>query len=233
MREINQLTADLAALGIIADGDPKTAIAEVFGPGRFTVRASKYGLELGLTGADARVVPEGTLRGAESEHLVEVPLQDYLDLVAPLQERRVQEALEGPDATIAAERFALAVRTERPASAVVFLLDAGGGPARLAWPADGPWTADSGRLEPAGDHVIPRRAVDPDLQPLFDPGLLVPVDAGEVHVLIGLRPEPLGPELERSVRDELEAAGERTRLESWLGDQGFEVQRLTVRERMP
>ena len=59
MREINMLTADLAALGIIANGDPRTAIAEIFGPGRFTSRASSYGLEPGLamdlrTGYDFR-----------------------------------------------------------------------------------------------------------------------------------------------------------------------------------
>jgi hypothetical protein len=207
------------------------------------VSLEDYHRELGLRGADVNKVPAGTLRGsAPDSALVEVPVEDYLALVGPLQEGRLADALDGRYALVDAEFFVVGLRTPEPCSAVVLLVD-GAGPVlgargeggQVAWPS-GPWAPSSGRLETPGDHVLPRRSVLRGQAP-YDPGFLVPIGAGRVTALIGSRTEPLDAPLEQALRAtiaEVAGAGEeeaRERLSARLRALGFEVQTRIVPER--
>lgn len=202
--------------------------------------------ELGLTGEDAIKVPKGTLRGSDtaSTRLVEIPVEEYLAIAEPLQERRVLEALEGTYKLVDAEYFVVAVRTIEPCSAVVLLIEAGGrvvdskgNVGQIAWPADGEWNPESGRLETPGDHVLPRRNVLRGDEKIYDPGFLVPIGAKQIGALIGLRPEPLAADLRQALQAAVESVAglgaeeSQGQLIRWLEERGFEVQTRVVPER--
>jgi hypothetical protein len=210
------------------------------------VSIQDYNRELGLKGADANKVPRGTLRGSDPNPagLVEIPIEEYLSMLEPLQDRRLQDALVGSYRFVDADYFVVALRTVEPCSAIVLLvdgagrvLDSKGNEGSIAWPADGEWTSASGRLETPGDHVLPRRNVLRGDERLYEAGFLVPVGAGHITALIAWRREPLDANLRQTLQatvDQSRGEGSQAiqRLSHWLEDNGFDVQIKVVSERV-
>ncbi len=195
--------------------------------------------ELGLDPADALKVPLGTLRGGGD---VEVPLEEYLALVEPAQRQRLSDALEGRYHLDDAEYFVVALRTTEACSVVVLLVDDAnqvlgprGEASRIAWPQDVPWTSESGRMEVPGDHVVPRPNVVPGEERLYEPGLLVPIGAGRVTVLVASTAAPLSAALQQDLQTAIDSAAGQPhaadRLARWLEQRGFLTQRWVAAER--
>lgn len=197
--------------------------------------------DLPLAGTSARELPAGTLRG-DGDGFDEVAHERYFERVAPLHAERVRAALEAGAKSARAGHFVVGVRTEGPASAVVLViaedgrvLDGGVGRGHIAWPSDERWMADTGRLDDAGVHVLPRPVLTwgggtAD----YDAGFLVPLGAGSVRALVGLREAPLDDGVRAALAtlaegvDGVPEAAEV--LTAALVERGFDVSVVTVTE---
>ena len=165
---------------------------------------------------------------------------EYLRAALAAQETRAREALTAQTPSVSAGRFALVLRPERDAWALVVAVPRAGRPVRLFPPERDP--ASAARL-PAGELAfLPRPFVgeqgiaDGARRVDFDYGFLVPLGAGELRVLIGLSAESPSRKLLAEIDQRLAAskgppAEEARSLSAWLAERGFSVgERLVVEE---
>lgn len=215
--------------------------------------AAEHNRLIGLDAADLPLDLVDRSRGGTTNDADRPSAGDYWERAEPAQDARARRAIDGGSSTIAAEFFVVPVRPRVDASAVVLLVDAAGDvvdeapafpPSRDPLGFDIAWTSESGRLEGAKTSVLPRESLrrDANAEKLsYDAGFVVPRRAGELQVLVALRAEPLGPEIQRSMLDEIaaidtSATPSRTstetveRLTEWLAEHGFRTMTLRVVE---
>ncbi|MFT5290206.1 MAG: hypothetical protein ACI8QS_002081 [Planctomycetota bacterium] len=173
----------------------------------------------------------------------------YEQLTAALEDRYLGALTGGPN-TEATAHFNLVLQLDKAASVVVLLIDSAGRVLdvegvdfQVAFPGIAPWTAATGRIGAGELVVLPERNArwieeGQNRRATLDSGFLVPLRAGEIAVLVGLREEALDDELRVSLEEtlgelragQLDPEQSNTRLRAWLGQAGFEVSAFAVKE---
>ena len=126
---------------------------------------------------------------------------EYLQRALAAQEAQARAALDAPARRVSAGRFALAVRPERDAWALVVAVPRAGAPARLSPDARDPSSARrlaAGELALLpGPFVAEESLAGAGPRAAFTYGFLVPLGAGELRILTGLSERPLTDEPRR------------------------------------
>jgi len=155
----------------------------------------------------------------------------FLELAEIRERQLARAALQDGVREVVAGHFVLPVALDRDATVVVLAVPRSGAPARL-WPepSDARPAPERGRLA-AGSHVLPsdRFTLVEDAAGArvdYHEGFLVPVGAGELEVLVGVR----SGALDEATLAEVDAALARGEAREALEDEGFEVATLRVVE---
>jgi len=210
---------------------------------------------LGLVGPEADVRPESwkqALRGADDPgQFTILPDAEYYRDMAPVLETRLERALADPSPLDPIEYFVLPLRVEQELSALVLLVDsqgvvsgALGEPFEAAYPGGASWDQDSGRLQSGRVHVLPQEMLRWEGEPGdklqdFEWGFLVPRGARQLTVLVALRSAAFDDGLRASLVEFLASLAGQPRdatrtlaqLQSWLGEQSFEVEQILLDEK--
>jgi hypothetical protein len=183
-------------------------------------------------------------------------VDEYWELVEPVQAARIARSLADGAPALEADFFHVTLEPSEDCSLLVFVIDrrgelhdAGGavthGP---AYPAFGEeWAVDSARFSGGKTTVLPGAPLVRSSKDGLDSienegGFAVPFGCGQLDVLLGMRSQALDEELRRSLAAFLSESrtpaptaksgeSERAVLRAWLEARSFVVHELTIEER--